>query len=441
MSRQVAGAGRIQLIGAFESTYLPAYDVDIAESSGHSSRRRQDLEQLSSLGVRRVRYPVRWHRVERIRGSYDWSEVDAAMADFADLGLTAIVDLVHHTSYPAWLTHAFADECFGDAYLAYVEAFMRRYPQTREYTLFNEPFATLWLAGHQAMWPPYGRGPRAFVRVLRTVLPAVAEASRLARELLPAARHVWVDTCEYHAGAPGDPARYAESCNDRRTVALDLFLGHDLEVESRPYVRQIVEAGGEDLLHIAPGRIDVLGLDYYPHSEWWYELSGGMAPSPRPLGFAELAAQYASRYDVPLILGETNIRGLPSDRATWLRYMAEQYECAVANGVPLEGFCWFPVVDSRDWDSLLSRHAARRDPVGIFADGGVETSLTRSYAQLAAGAPAASLPAYRLQDPVAGRLQGYLPSLARWPWQDPPDDEYVPPIDLDDPAEQLGRAS
>ena len=50
---------------------------------------------------------------------------------------------------------------------------------------------------------------------------------------------------------------------------------------------------------------------------------------------------------------ETNVRGYPSDRATWLKYVLEQYERAAARGAELDGLCWFPFVDSCDWDSLL----------------------------------------------------------------------------------------
>ena len=431
-----------ELIGAFESTFQPCYDVDVLESSGHVRRRRGDLEALRELGVRRLRYPVRWHRVEQTPGVYDWSEVDAAMAELAELGMSPIVDLVHHTSYPTWLTHSFADKRFGPAYLAYVEAFCRRYPQTVEYTLFNEPFATLWLAGHEALWPPYGHGNAAFVRVLREVVPAIAAASRMAAELLPNAKHVWVDSCEYHSSAPGRGEAYAAICNDRRTCVLDLFLGHDLD-PTRPYLRELLEAGGEDLFDITPGRIDVLGLDYYAHSEWWYAADGaGCAPSPQPIGFAALAQQYADRYGMPMILGETNVRGFPSDRATWMKYMAEEYETAVAAGVPLQGFCWFPVIDSRDWDSLLARHAKRRDPVGIFEPFAAQTSVTKSYSLLASGATAAELPAYRLQSPAAERLGAFLSSRDDlWDWQDPPAHEVVPPIRLESAPAEYRRAS
>jgi hypothetical protein len=54
-----------------------------------------------------------------------------------------------------------------------------------EYTLCNEPFTTLFLCGHEGIWPPHGRGVSGFVKLAANVLPAVAAASRDCRELLP----------------------------------------------------------------------------------------------------------------------------------------------------------------------------------------------------------------------------------------------------------------
>ncbi len=171
----------IELIGAFESTYLPAHDVDIIETSGHATRWREDLELLRELGVTRLRYPVRWHRIEPAPGVHDWRHTDAVMAFLRDEGFEPIVDLVHHTSYPRWLTHGFADPRFGPAFLAFAEDVARRYPWIPAYTLFNEPFATLFLSGHEAVWPPYHHGMEGFVGLLRNVLPALAGASRRVR--------------------------------------------------------------------------------------------------------------------------------------------------------------------------------------------------------------------------------------------------------------------
>jgi hypothetical protein len=147
---------------------------------------------------------------------------------------------------------------------------------------------------------------------------------------------------------------------------LDLALGERLD-DCRPFLRLLAAHDGSDLLEIAatapaPLRVDVVGLDYHVHSEWWYDDEGGHAPSPSPVGFAALARQYAENFGLPLMLSETNIRGLASDQVTWLRYMAVKYERAVAGGVPLDGFCWFPHVDSCDWDGLLAPR--RRRPAG-----------------------------------------------------------------------------
>ena len=422
------------LWGGFESTFLPGHDVDCFETTGHDRQWRSDLAELVAAGVRDLRYPVRWHRIEREPGHYDWDETDRVFAALQESGLAPVVDLVHHTSYPAWLDEGFIDPRFGPAYVRFAEAVARRYPWVPAYTLFNEPFSTLFLAGHEAFWPPYRQGLPGLVALLRTVLPAVTEAARCWRELLPGARHVWVDTCEHHAGTPGAPAEFAALANDRRFVVLDLALGRDLDPDRRPFLRSLVAAGGESLLDLAPLTVDLVGLDYYPHSEWYFDASGGRAPSPHPVGFAAVAEQYAQRYPLPMALTETNIRGLPSDRATWLRYMLEQYEQAVTRGVPLQGFCWFPSVDSADWDSLLTRPAGRLDPVGVWSidpDGARrDTSMTRAWTAVAAGAPAAALPAYRLQSPAAERLAGYLPQMAHWAWEDPPAEDAVPPVQV-----------
>ena len=427
-------SGGPALIGAFESTYLPGHGVDVSEASGHDVHWRRDLDTVLAAGVTRFRYPLRWHRIEPAPGRYDWSATDAVLGHLHEQGADPVIDLVHHTSYPEWLSDGFRDRRFGPAFLRYAEAVANRYPWLSSYTLFNEPFATLFLAGHEALWPPYDRGTEGLVRLLTNVLPAVAEASHCWSELLPDAEHMWVDTCEDHAGTPGGPAEYAALANDRRHVVLDLMLGHDLD-PGRPFLGQLLRAGAEPLLDLRPVRVDVLGVDYYCHSEWWYDERGGHAPSPYPLGFAAVAEHYFTRYGLPMVLSETNIRGLPSDRASWLRYTLEQYELAVSRGVQLRGYCWFPFLDSCDWDSLLARPAGRVDPVGVVSLGPghrrTRTAFTAVWEAAAAGAPAAQLPAYRFQPPCDRQLTGFLAQMRHWNWEDPPAETAVPAIRLD----------
>jgi hypothetical protein len=424
-------------VGGFESTHHPGAGVDVLDVTGHAVHGDADLEHLLASGVRHLRFPLRWPRIEPAPGVFDWAETDRALERVRERGGVPIVDLVHHTSYPDWLSDGFRGPDFGPAFVRYAEAVARRYPWLPAYTLFNEPFATLFLAGHEALWPPYDRGVPGFRRLLLSVLPALSTAAACWRELLPAAHHVWVDTAEHHTGR-GPGVAHAAMANDRRHVVLDLALGHDLD-PARPFLADLLADGGEALRDLPPLRVDLLGLDYYCHSEWSYDERGSHAPSPEPVGLAAVAEHYATRYGLPVFLSETNLRGLPADRTSWLRYTLEQYERALARGVPLHGWCWFPHVDSADWDSLLARCAGRIDPVGVLSlrsDGSRQrTAFTRAWEQAAAGVPVAELPAPRFQPPVDEQLTGLRSALAHWPWQDPAPGSVVPAQRVDVPTE------
>jgi hypothetical protein len=93
----------------------------------------------------------------------------------------------------------------------------------------------------------------------------------------------------------------------------------------------------------------------------------------------------------------------------------------------MEGYCWFPFVDSCDWDSLLARCEGNIDPVGVYwLDEHLnrrESSMSASYRLAAAGVPAAQLPAYRLHPPVAAWLSGYADRLASDEAVEPPPSE------------------
>jgi hypothetical protein len=126
-------------------------------------------------------------------------------------------------------------------------------------------------------------------------------------------------------------------------------------------------------------------------------------------------------------LTETNIRGYGSDRATWLKYVLEQYEGATARGVVLDGLCWFPFVDSCDWDSLLYHCKGNLDPVGVISVDDdftrCRSSMSSAFEAVSRGATSAELTAYELQEPVATWLRGYGPQMSHWTWEPAPAEE------------------
>ncbi|MCU1371000.1 MAG: hypothetical protein JWO77_2194 [Ilumatobacteraceae bacterium] len=416
------------MLGAFESTYQPAFDVDVVETTQHDRRWRSDLDLLASLGVRGLRYPLRWHRIEPEPGRYDWTHTDAVLHHQRDLGLAPIVDLLHHTSYPAWIGDL-SSPAFGPAFLRFAEAVADRYPWLPAYTVCNEPFTTVLMCGELGLWAPHRTGLDGFVELATNILPVVAEASRRLERALPQARHVHVEAAERHTWEAAGRAT-AELYNDRRFLFTDLLTGTAVD-PGRPSVELVASHGGEALLEMAPGHVDVIGIDYYAHNQWHWTGDGkgtNVAPAPPPL--SDLIVEYAHRYDRPCSLTETNLRGFPSDRASWLRYAVEQCELAADRGVEIEGCCWFPTIDSADWASQLVSSEGAIDPVGVFwLDEHFDrhrSSMSRAFALAAGGATARQLPAYRFRPPVTDWIAGWMPHMAHWDWIDPPADEHGP---------------
>ncbi len=293
--------------------------------------------------------------------------------------------------------------------------------------MFNEPFLTTFMCGHQGLWPPYGRDGGTFVPMLLNVGKAICRVSEMLIQRVPDVRLVHVETCEHHSACDPELEEFVRFLNERRFVMHDLVLGK----VSRDHALYgyLAEHGmtDEDVGWFAehPARIDVLGLDYYSHSEHQFHKHGSVVPSGSPRGFASVARDYIDRYGLPVMLSETNIRGFVFDRVSWLKYMVEQCEQLGGEGVDFRGFCWFPFIDSTDWDSLLRHARGHVDPVGIYW---LDTErrhrypsiLSRYYGQLALGEIEASdLPAYRFQPPVDEQLAGFMPQMAHWEWRDP----------------------
>ena len=417
-------SGPIPFVGAFESTYQPAHDRDVVETTDHHVRWKDDLRLMASCHVKQLRYPLRWHRIEPERGRFDWAHTDEVLGYMQDHGFEPIVDLLHHTSYPRWIGDFTSPE-FRPAFLRFCEAVARRYPWIPGYTVCNEPFTTFLLCGQEGVWPPYQRGLRGFIDLAQNVFPAVTEASRLLKDRLPDAQHVHVEATERHTWSGSAGEEFAAMTNDRRFFFTDLLAGKPIDPH-RPFARELCQAGGEALLGIEPGQIDVLGLDYYAHNQWhWTGANGkGTNTPPNPAPLADVIVEYAERYGLPVMLGETNIRGFASDRASWLKYTLEQCEHAADRGVDVRGYCWFPFIDSADWGSLLHECEGAIDPVGVFwldeEKDRRPSSMSVSYMLAAGGTPAAELPAYRFRPPVSNWLQGWIPQMSHWQWRLPP---------------------
>lgn len=420
-----AARPRFDFLSGFEGTYIFGSGQDVLDTTEHATRFEADLAQLAEDGLTSFRACIPWHHIEKSKGCYDWSWTDRYLACARDADLDPIADLLHHTSFPDWLERGFADPLFVPRYLAFVKAFARRYPFVRRYTIINEPYVTAWFCGNCGIWHPHAEGAQSFVPMLYAVVRALCQATEALSGIVPDVRFVHTESCEFHSALDPEAQVQARFGNAMRFCVLDLMLGR---VGRGHALYDYLTGNGlsdRDLAWLAehPARLDVLGLDYYSHSELCWTREGRAARHP-VRGFADVVMDYARRYRRPVMLGETNLCGTVDDRVNWLKYMVGECETLQSRlrgiGLSFEGFCWYPYIDSTDWNSLVREASRHIDPQGIIQlspdFGRLRSRLSETYASLAKGRLSAAdiLPGPFHQAALEGRgVRNYLPHM-RW---------------------------
>lgn len=420
----------MRFLSGFESTHIFGSGKDVLELTKHTDFVEDDLKLAKSCGLKLMRYSAPWHKIERDPGVYDWRWMDRAMNCMRDLGIAPILDPLHHTSFPEWLKDGFANPQFSRLYLKFCTALAERYPWARHYTVVNEPFVTTWFCGHEGCWYPFYRGAENFVPMLLNVVEAINSVSRMLVSTLPDVCLIHVDAAEKHRATDSESAAHAEFGNNMRFLVQDLVLG---QVDRQHALYDYLRAGGASRKRLEwfrrnPGRIDVIGLDYYSHCELEWCVEGRIYPNRTPEGLVPTALEYAERFRLPVMLSETNIRGYVHDRISWLKFMVEQCEEIETKlnrqGISFEGFCWYPFIDSTDWCSLVKEANGNVDPQGIFYldcnHRRRASELSEIFASLARGEiTSKDIPAYRFQSPVNEQLSGFLPMMEHWQWREP----------------------
>ena len=421
----------MKYLSGIESTYIHGTGKDVMDLTRHTELFRQDLRLVRDCGLDQLRYSIPWHAVERIQGQYNWSWVDQALGCMRTLGIDPILDPLHHTSFPDWLTDGFADPRFAPSYLEFVRAISERYPWVTQYTVINEPFVTTWFCGHEGVWYPFHRGDQMFVPMLMNVVTAIISISRMLLSNVPGVNLIHVDAAEKHRSYDDASAAHASFGNQTRFLVQDLILGH--VGPDHPLYDYLVRNGADKRVlegfRENPGRIDVIGLDYYSHCELEWNCDGRIYPNENPEGLVPTAVEYAERYRLPIMLSETNIRGYVSDRISWLKFMTEQCEEIEKKvgemGLPFEGFCWYPFIDSTDWCSMVKEAKGCVDPQGIYwldrkTLRRTPSELSDIYRALALGQMTSKdIPAYRFLPPLGAALKGLRPLMAHWNWVNP----------------------
>jgi beta-glucosidase/6-phospho-beta-glucosidase/beta-galactosidase len=411
-----------------ECSFLPHLNVDQYNWTQHDRFWRDDLRRArEELGITHLRYAFPWHVLEPQRRRYDWSYADERMAEFQKLGINVLLDVMHFGT-PLWLKQAVGDPEFPDALESFADALVSRYRgAVNTFCPFNEPLVSALFSGDFGFWPPHSRKWRGYMPVLSRIVQAVSRATRAIRAAAPEATVLLCDAAENYKTRTKDLQTEVDRRNLRRFLVMDLLLGR--VDPHHPLYSWLTSYGMSELdinwFRQNPQAPDVLGLDYYPHSDWQIERVAGRIQQRRadnPVGLYGVANAYWRRYAIPLMLTETSIEGQAINREIWLETNVEHVRRLREEGVPMLGLIWWPLLDQVDWDGALTHRIGKVHEVGLFnlrrqPDGVLarsSTPLVRMFKELVASGEEKVGKLGSINYPSAEAEEEQLPPIGEW---------------------------
>jgi beta-glucosidase/6-phospho-beta-glucosidase/beta-galactosidase len=299
---------------------------------------------------------LRWHLIETAPGVYDWSSWLPMVRAAREAGVTVIWDMYHYGS-PDYLDQKAPE--FIEAYARFAAEAVRLHREETGQPMLvcpvNEISFVTWAVENDYFPPKCERGGGFKRQLVRAGIAGI----HAMRAVDAGCRFVWAEPLIHVA--PHDHTQKEVEGAERMRVsqyeAYDMLMGL---VEP--------ELGG------SPDMVDMVGLNFYPHNQWYF--LGGTIPMGhheyRPL--ADMLAEVAERYNKPILIAETGAEG--SCRPSWFHYVCAEVREAMARGCDINGVCFYPVTAYPGWDN------ARHCEVGLFspvlADG--ERKLFRSLA-------------------------------------------------------------
>ena len=323
--------------------------LDLIRATGHDKHVLRDYELCAKHGFMTVRDGLRWHLIGKTPGKYDWSSWIPALEAAEEAGVEVIWDLFHYGS-PDHIDQAGADfpERFTDFALAALEVRKSVTKRPPIVCPLNEINFMSW-AVEVGYFPCAGADETGWFK--RQLVRAGVTAAKAMRAAHPDLTLVWAEPLIHVA--PHDrrrqSIRLAEANRGGMFQAYDWIMG-----------RAQPELGGD------PSLCDLVGLNYYPHNQWYFE--GATIPMGHHeyRALADMLVEMGERYNKPIFLSETGAEG--SAKPSWLHYVCSEVRDAMRRGADIRGICWYPITAYPGWDN--SRHAETGLFSTIVADGG-----------------------------------------------------------------------
>jgi beta-glucosidase/6-phospho-beta-glucosidase/beta-galactosidase len=349
-------------LGGFECSTHRRSDgrrLDLLAATGHDQHAESDYRLLARHGIRAARDGLRWHLIEPIPGRYDWSSFLPMLWAARAAGTQVIWDLCHYgwpDDLDVW------QPAFVDRFARFAGEAARLVRNETDAIPFwcpiNEISYWAWAGGEIARMNPgtMGRGAELKRQLVRAVIGAIEAV----REVDHRARIVHAEPLIHVVASAPEDELAARSYSDAQYEACDMLSG-----------RFAPELGGNSRY------LDVVGVNFYWDNQW--TLAGPAIgfghPFYQPL--SRLLHDVHQRYGRPMLITETGAEG--ECRQAWLHHVAAEAAAALALGVPLEGVCFYPILDYPGWEDQRACACGLFGPVDANGGRRVHEALAAEF--------------------------------------------------------------
>lgn len=332
--------------------------LDVIRSTRHDELARNDYLLLQRHGIRTARDGLRWHLIERTPYTYDFASATPMLIAAKETGMQVIWDLWHY-GWPDDID-IFSSR-FVDRFVAFAREATKHVSEhdpTPYISPINEISFFAWAGGEGGIFNPFAQHRGHEMK--RQLVRASVQAIDAMREVNPAVTIFQIDPIinVVPRSQSAEDVRHAEAYRQSQFQAWDMITG-----------RSCPELGGQD------DSIDVIGVNYYIHNQFIWQGPMIVPSDPRYRHVSVMLQEVYDRYRRPIFVAETGIED--DTRPAWFRYMCREVFTAIAQGVPVEGICLYPILNHPGWDD--DRHcynglfdyadaAGHREAFGPLAD-------------------------------------------------------------------------
>jgi beta-glucosidase len=353
--------GRLRFAVGIEDTFVPhsalgRRALDEYELTQHYRFWADDLGLAAATGAEMIRYGFPWYRLNPAPGRYVWDWADRVVDRLEELGLEAIVDLMHYGT-PLWMDNQFLNHAYPQAVAEYAGQLAERYRgRLRLFTPLNEPLINAMFCGETGTWPPYLTGDDGFVKLLGPLVKGIVMTQQAIEEATAGdATFVHVEATFRYVGQSDDLPDNIDHARRRQFVAEDLLTGRvDSDHDLVGYLRSHGFSDDDlEWCRTHTAHPDVMGINYYPHLTTTEYVEGEPLGRPRndwTMGLEDVLRAFAGRYSRPVFLTETSFSGSTQERLAWLDASVGLVRQLRNEDIDVVGYTWWPLFHLIDWE-------------------------------------------------------------------------------------------